>query len=81
MAISNARKRLRLLSPQDATSRPLIRKVLERPRFLEQIKTSIPNLELAHLVPFLTNDLESELAVRLGIPMYAANPRYFAFGR
>lgn len=80
VTINNARKRLRLLSPQDATSKPLTRKLLERPWLLEEIKAAIPNLELAHLAPFLTTDLERELAVRLGIPMYAADPRYFAFG-
>ena len=34
----------------------------------------------AHLVPYNTTDLERELSVRLGIPMYAADPRFFAFG-
>jgi hypothetical protein len=32
------------------------------------------------MVPFATTDLERELAVRLDIPMYAADPRFFAFG-
>jgi hypothetical protein len=31
-------------------------------------------------VPFTTTDLERELAVELGIPMYAADPRFYAFG-
>ena len=77
---SNARKRLFLVSPQDASSRPLTRKLLDRPRLLRQIRSLIPDLGRAHLVPFNTTELERELAVRLGIPMYAADPRFFAFG-
>jgi hypothetical protein len=40
----------------------------------------IPDLDKAHLVPFMTTDLERELAIELGIPMYAADPRFYAFG-
>lgn len=76
----NARKRLFLVSPLDASSRPLSAKLLERPRLIERIKSLIPDPELAHLVPYNTTDLERELSVRLGIPMYAADPRFFGFG-
>jgi len=78
--ISNARRRLAMVSPNDASLRPLSQKLLERPRLLQHICSLIPNLDLAHLVPYNTTDLERELAVRLGIPMYAADPRFFAFG-
>ncbi len=77
---SNARKRLILVSPQDGSPRPLTEKLLERPALIEHIRSLIPNLERAHMIPFNTTDMERELAVRLGIPMYAADPRYFAFG-
>jgi len=80
VTVSNARKRLSLLSPDDGSDRPLADKVLERPWFVQQIRDHIPNPERAHLVPFLTTDLERELALRLGIPMYAADPRHFALG-
>ncbi len=80
VSISNARQRLFLISPHDTSDRPLVNKVLERPRLIEQICNCIPDLNMAHLVPFLTTDLERDFAVRLGIPMYAADPRYFAFG-
>jgi hypothetical protein len=78
--VSNARNRLFLVSPQDGSSRPLSRKLLDRPSLLAQIRGLIPDLERAHMVPYNTTDLERELAVRLGIPMYAADPRFFAFG-
>lgn len=80
VTITNARKRLFLVSPLEASARPLSRKLLDRPRLLEQIRGLIPDPQHAHLVPFVTSELERELAVQLGIPMYAADPRFFAFG-
>jgi hypothetical protein len=77
---SSARERLFLVSPQDASQQPLTRKLLHRPRLIRQIRDLIPDLDRAHLVPFNTTDLERELALRIGIPMYAADPRFFCFG-
>ena len=71
---SHARKRLFLLSPLDGSKGSLTAKILERPRFIQQIRALIPNPDLAHLVPYNTTELERELAVRLGIPMYGADP-------
>jgi len=78
--VNHARHRLFLVSPQDSKPYPLVQKLLDRPRLLAQIRSLIPDPERAHLVPFITTDLERELAVKLGIPMYAADPRYYAFG-
>ncbi len=78
--ISNARARLFLVSPQDMSLRPLAQKILERPQLMGRIRALIPDPDRAHIVPFTTTRLERELAVRLGLPMYAADPRYFAFG-
>ncbi len=80
VALGSARKRLFLVSPYDGSQRPLSEKLVERPRLLAQIRGLIPDAEHAHMVPFNTTDLERELAVRLGIPMYAADPDFFAFG-
>lgn len=77
---SHARKRLFLVSPQDASSLPLSKKLLARPRLLEEIRGLVRDPNRAHLVPYNTTDLERELSVELGIPMYAADPRFFAFG-
>ncbi len=76
----NARKRLFLVSPLDLSPRPLTQKLLDRPRLLEHIRSLAVNVERAHIVPFNTTDLERELAIRLGMPMYAADPRFFALG-
>ena len=77
---SNARKRLFLVSPEDGSSRPLSQKLLERPWLIEHMRNMVPDIDNAHIVPFNTTDLERELAVRLGVPMYAADPDFFAFG-
>ncbi len=77
---SHARKRLFLVAPQDASSLPLSQKLLNRPRLLRQIRELVRDPKKAHLVPYNTTDIERELSVQLGIPMYAADPRFFAFG-
>lgn len=74
------RKRLHLVSVGDPSVMPLTAKLLARPRTLERIRGLIPDLDRAHLVPFTTTVLEEELAVRLGIPMYAAPARLLHFG-
>jgi hypothetical protein len=77
---SHARARLFLISPQDRSPRPLTIKLLERPHLIERIRTLIPNPDRAHLVPYNTTDLERDLALRLGIPMYGADPKLSGFG-
>jgi hypothetical protein len=77
---SHARKRLFPIAVLDSSARPLTRKILDRPRLVEKIRSLIPDPERAHLVPYNTTELEKELAVRLGIPMYGADPDHFHFG-
>ena len=77
---SHARKRLFLVSPMDGSARPLTQKLLERPRLIERIRSLISDVNRAHLVPFNTTDLEKELTLRLGIPMYGADPKFLAIG-
>jgi hypothetical protein len=78
--LSSARQRLFLVSPYDGSPRPLSEKLLERPQLLQRIRDLIPDHDNAHIVPFNTTDLERELAVQLGIPMYAADPDCWALG-
>jgi hypothetical protein len=77
---AHARSRLFNPAPHDATVRPLSLKLLERPRLLAQIRALIPDRDRAHLVPYNTTELERDLAIRLGIPMYGADPAHFALG-
>src|SRR5205809_2670704 len=77
---SHARPRLFLIAPLDGSARPLSDKLLDRPRLIERIRSLIMDPNRAHLVPFNTTDREKELAVRLGIPMYGADPKFFPLG-
>jgi hypothetical protein len=77
---SHARQRLFLLSPLDGSVRPLSEKLLERPRLIERIRSLISDFDRVHLVPFNTTRREKELALRLGIPMYGADPKFFPLG-
>src|SRR5437763_4656795 len=77
---SHARQRLFLVSPLDLSVRALSDKLLERPRLMERIRSLIMDPDRAHLVPFNTTNREKELALRLGIPMYGADPKFFPLG-
>src|SRR5437867_6785526 len=77
---SHARPRLFLIAPLDGSARPLSDKLLDRPRLIERIRSLIMDPARAHLVPFNTTSREKELALRLGIPMYGADPEFFPLG-
>jgi len=77
---SHARRRLFLVSPLDPSSESLTRKLLARPKLLAQIRSLIVDPSRAHLVPFNTTNDERDLAIRLGIPMYGADPKFLSLG-
>lgn len=77
---SQARPRLFMISPQDASSRPLTQKILERPRLLAHLRELIIDPDRAHLVPYNTTKLEQQLSLALNIPMYGADPKFFDLG-
>jgi hypothetical protein len=77
---SHARQRLFLISPLDASVRSLTEKLLQRPRLIQRIRSLILDPDRAHLVPYNSTGLEKELTLRLGIPMYAADPKFSPLG-
>lgn len=77
---SHARKRLFFISPMEARWGSLSRKVLDRPHLVAEIRELIPDRDRAHLVPFMTTWDDRELAMRLGIPMYGADPAHMVYG-
>ena len=77
---SHARARLSLVAVHDASPRSLSEKLLERPRLLQRIAAQIPNPARSHLVPYNTTELERDVALQLGIPMYGADPRLAPLG-
>ena len=77
---THARRRLHLVTPHDGGPAPLSAKLLERPQLLDEIRSLAGDPDRAHLVPFNTTRLERDLALRLGIPMYGADPKFSALG-
>jgi hypothetical protein len=78
--LSHAQRRLTLLSCHDASAAALTRKILDRPRLLERIRSCIPDPASAHMTCFNTTELERTLAVRLGIPLYGCDPELLHLG-
>jgi hypothetical protein len=69
-----ARSRFAVVSLVDSRNLPLTKKLLARPGAIERIRALVAEPELAFLLPFSTSRDEVELAVRLGIPLYGADP-------
>ncbi len=77
---SHARARLTLVSVGDAGTGSLSEKLLARPRLLREIRDLIPNPTHSHLIPYNTTDLERDVALSLGVPMYGSDPRLADLG-
>jgi hypothetical protein len=77
---SHARARLDLVSVGDSSPRPLTDKLLARPRVLSRIASLVTDPARSHLVPYTSTTRERDLALMLGIPMYAADPRLYPLG-
>src|SRR6185436_21086452 len=60
---SHARSRLTLLCADDATTRSLTEKILERPRLIERIRAGISDPQRAYMTVFNSTPLERKLAV------------------
>jgi hypothetical protein len=75
-----ARKRLYMVAANDGSARALAEKLLERPRVLARVRELIPDPAQCHLVPYATGELERDLALSLGIPVYGADPALLRFG-
>jgi hypothetical protein len=77
---SHARSRLTLLCADDASSRSLTEKILERPRLIERIRTGIVDPQRAYLTVFNSTPLERKLSVLLGIPLNGCDPQLARLG-
>src|SRR2546423_2912139 len=73
------RRRITFISVGEWSRRPLVHKVLERPRLLERLRTLIGDRR-GVLLPFIATESEAQLALRLGIPMYGPDPALAALG-
>ncbi|WP_266367303.1 peptide ligase PGM1-related protein [Tellurirhabdus rosea] len=77
---AHARKRLTLLNCHDTSARPLTRKILERPRLMERIRQELSEEAPAHLTCYNVTELEAQLSVELGIPLYGCDPALLPLG-
>lgn len=76
----HALARFHNVAVEDRTPRPLSVKLLERPHVLEKIRSLIRNPDSTHLVAFNVTRYERDLALRLGIPLYGADPKFWPLG-
>jgi len=76
----HARRRLTLISCNDASPVPLARKILERPRVLDRIREAIPDRASAHMTCFTVTELERKLALTLSLPIYGCDPSLLHLG-
>lgn len=70
----DALARLTMVACNDAGLLPLSEKILARPELIAHIRSLIADPASAHLTCFTATALERTLAVRLGIPLYGADP-------
>ncbi|MBD2100070.1 peptide ligase PGM1-related protein [Leptolyngbya sp. FACHB-261] len=76
---SHARERLLLLSPYDASDKPLTQKILERPRLIERMRQAI-RPQKSYMICFNSTALERDLSVQLDIPLFAVDPDLLYWG-
>lgn len=72
--VNHARRRLTLMACHDGSPRPLVEKILERPRLIERLKQQIRYPNAAHMTCFNTTAQERKLAVQLSVPLFACDP-------
>jgi pheganomycin biosynthesis PGM1-like protein len=68
------------IAVEDRSPRPLTVKLLERPHVYQRIRSLILDPDRAHLVAYNVTPYERDLALRLGIPIYGADPELSVLG-
>jgi hypothetical protein len=76
----HGRRRLTLFDCGDREPVPLTEKILRRPDLIQKIRLAIADPLDACLLAFSGSPFERELAVELGIPLYAADPELAHLG-
>ncbi len=78
---SHARARLHLVSAdEDTRPVPLSRKLLDSSSLRARIQSLVPDRNRAHIVPYITSELERDLVLALDLPMYGADPALAVLG-
>jgi hypothetical protein len=76
----HGRRRLTLFDCADREPAPLTEKILRRPDLIQEIRRAIGDPLDACMVAFNGSPRERDLAIRLGIPLYAADPELHHLG-
>lgn len=76
----HGRRRLTLVDCADREIAPLTEKILRQPQLVHAIRQGIANPLGACLVAFNGSHFERELALRLNVPLYAADPELSHLG-
>ena len=76
----HAKRRLRLMSCDDSSARPLSQKILDRPRLMQRLREAIGDADSAHMTCFTVTELEKRLSLRLDIPLYGCDPALADWG-
>ncbi len=76
---SHARDRLLLLSTYDSSLSPLSQKILDRPRLVERIRYAVKP-ERSYIACYNSTPVERQLALGLGVPLYALDPDLLQWG-
>lgn len=76
---SHARDRLDLFATYDSSLRSLTEKILSRPRLMKRLKAKIKADE-AYMTCYNSTELEKDLALALGIPLLAVDPKLLYWG-
>jgi pheganomycin biosynthesis PGM1-like protein len=76
----HGRRRLTLFDCADREPAPLTEKILRLPKLVQEIRQAIDDPLDACLLAFNGSPFERELAVQLGIPLYAADPELSHLG-
>lgn len=78
--VPDARERIHLLSPDDASLRPLASKLLDRPDLIARICELAGGGERAFIMPFNVRGPERDLALALDVPIYGIDSRFERYG-
>lgn len=76
----DARRRLHLVSLDDAAPRPLSVKLLERPEVLANIRSLLSGAPGAYVWPFNVTTLEADVARRIETPLFGPHPDLIPLG-
>jgi hypothetical protein len=73
-------ERLEFVSADEDTVRPLAEKLLDRPDLQERLRALVPDEGHAFLAPYRITDTERDLALRLDLPVYCPDQRFYEYG-